>query len=127
MPYIRVLQHVTQTSWKAELEALIPIDAILREDPARAYGAMTQRAKNIYRESVARLAQRSDRTELEVAKKALTLARQAQRRHTQIRGSHAGVAYRLLPGGGGRDILTQRVGYHATAAKRMRVLAQASR
>lgn len=121
VPYIRVLQHVTQTSWKAEMEALIPFDAILREDPAQAYGAMTIESKNIYRESVARLAQRSDRTEMEVAKKALSLARQAQKRtHTDARiaqrESHIG--YYLVAEGA--TVLAERIGYHAPAAERMR-------
>jgi hypothetical protein len=40
VPNIRILQHVTQTSWKDELETLIPLDRILREDPAGAYTAM---------------------------------------------------------------------------------------
>ena len=60
-PFIRTLQHVTQTSWKDELESLIPFDRILREDPAGAYAAMDIESRNVYRESVAKIAQRSDR------------------------------------------------------------------
>jgi cyclic beta-1,2-glucan synthetase len=121
VPYIRVLQHVTQTSWKDELESLIPFDAILREDPAGAYPVMTLESRNVYRESVARLAQRSDRTEMEVAKKALSLARQAQKRsysdpRIELRESHIG--YYLTAEG--LTQLSQRVGYHPPAGERFR-------
>ena len=121
VPYIRVLQHVTQTSWKEELESLIPFDAILCEDPAGAYAAMTPESRNIYRESVARLAQRSDRTEMEVARKALSLARQAQKRsysdpRIALRESHIGY---YLAAEGLRQ-LEQRVGYHPPAEERFR-------
>jgi len=123
VPYIKVLQHVTQTSWKDELESLIPFDGILRDDPAGAYVAMSAESRSMYRESVARLARRSDRTELEVAKEALTLARQAQRRsyadpRIGLRESHIG--YYLVAEGAA--ILAQRVGYHPTMGERFRTL-----
>ena len=119
--YIRVLQHVTQTSWKDELESLIPFEAILREDPAGAYAAMNLESRNIYRESVARLAQRSDRTEMEVARKALALARQAEHgRYSDpriaLRESHIG--YYLVAEG--TKSLAQRVGYHPPMGERLR-------
>jgi cyclic beta-1,2-glucan synthetase len=123
VPYIKVFQHVTQTSWKDELESLIPFDGILREDPAGVYGVMSAESRSMYRESVARLARRSDRTELEVAKEALTLARQAQRKtygdpRIGLRESHIG--YYLVAEGAA--ILAQRVGYHATMGERFRTL-----
>ena len=74
------LRNVNQTSWKDVLEHLIPFDRILREDPAGSYAAMDIESRNVYREKVANIAQRSDRTELEVAKEALALARQAQQK-----------------------------------------------
>ncbi len=121
VPYIRVFQHVTQTSWEDELESLIPFDEILRGDPAGAYAAMTLESRNIYRESVARLARRSDRTEMEVAKKALSLAREAQRRsyadpRIALRESHIG--YYLAAEG--MTQLSQRIGYHPPAEERFR-------
>jgi cyclic beta-1,2-glucan synthetase len=121
--YIKVFQHVTQTSWKDELESLIPFDGILHEDPAGAYAAMTAESRSMYRESVARLARRSDRTELEVAKEALALARQAQRKtygdpRIGLRESHIG--YHLVAEGAA--ILAQRVGYHPTMGERFRTL-----
>jgi cyclic beta-1,2-glucan synthetase len=118
---IRTLQHVTQTSWLDELEALIPFDGTLREDPAGAYAAMDIESRNVYRESVARIAQRSDRSELEVAEEALALARQAHEKRYRdprigLRESHIG--YYLVSEG--TQLLCQRVGFHPTFGERFR-------
>lgn len=123
-PLIRSLQHVAQTSWKKEeLEALIPFDRILREDPAGAYAAMDVESRNVYRERVAKIARRSDRTELEVAEKALALARQAHEKsfsdvRIRLRESHIG--YYLVSEG--TTLLGQRVGFHPTFGERFRTL-----
>jgi hypothetical protein len=122
---IRSLRNATQTSWKEELEAFIPFDRILREDPAGAYAAMDIESRNVYREKVANIAKRSDRTELEVAKEALTLARQAQQKkfgdpRNALRECHIG--YYLVSEGvsEGTKLLCQRVGYHPTFGERLR-------
>ena len=123
VPLIRTLQHVTQTSWKDELEGLIPFDRILRDDPAGAYVEMDVESRNVYRETVAKIAHRSDRTELEVAKEALALARQG---HTSrignsrsgLRESHIG--YYLV--GDGAALLCERVGFHPNSRERFRTL-----
>ena len=121
VPYIRIFQHVTQASWKDELESLIPFDGILRDDPVDAYCAMNLESRNVYRETVARLARRSDLSELEVAQQALNLARQARKRsyadpRIAMRESHIG--YYLV--GEGATILSQRVGFHPTFGDRFR-------
>jgi len=121
VPYIRIFQHVTQASWKDELESLIPFDGILREDPVGAYSAMNLESRNVYRETVARLAHRSDLSEPQVAQQALNLARQAQKRtyadpRIAMRESHVG--YYLV--GEGATILSQRVGYHPPFGERFR-------
>jgi cyclic beta-1,2-glucan synthetase len=121
VPYIRIFQHVTQTSWKDELESLIPFDGILREDPVGAYAAMNLESRNVYRETVARLAHRSDLSELEIAKEALKLARQAQKRKyadSRIATRESHIGYYLV--GEGATILSQRVGYHPTFGERFR-------
>jgi hypothetical protein len=120
---IRTLESVSNTSWKGILERLIPFDRILRQDPAEAYNAMDVESRNGYRERVARIAQRSDRTELEVAEVALVLARQAQQRtysdpRIKLRESHIG--YYLH--GEGAILLGQRVGLHPTFGERVRML-----
>jgi cyclic beta-1,2-glucan synthetase len=120
---IRTLESVSNTSWKGILERLIPFDRILRQDPAEAYNAMDVESRNGYRERVARIAQRSDRTELEVAELALVLARQAQERtysdpRIKLRESHIGYYLR----GEGAILLGQRVGLHPTFGERVRML-----
>jgi cyclic beta-1,2-glucan synthetase len=118
---IRNFRHVTETSWKDELESLIPFDRILREDPARAYAAMDVESRNVYREQVSRIAQRSDRTELEVAEEALAHARQAHKKifndaRIGLRESHIG--YYLIAEG--TTDLCQSVGFHPTFGERIR-------
>ena len=118
---IRSLRNSTQTSWKEELEALIPFDRILREDPAGAYSAMDVESRNVYRERVSKIAKRSDRSELEVAEEVLALARQAQQERFSdarigLRERHIG--YYLVSEG--TTLLCQRVGYHPTFGERLR-------
>jgi len=120
---IRTLETVSQTSWKDLLEQLIPFDRILRQDPVGCYAGMDVESRNTYREKVAAIAQRSDRTELEVAEEALALARKAQqRRYTdpriKLRESHIG--YYLV--GEGDLLLSQRVGAHPKFGERVRIV-----
>jgi hypothetical protein len=120
---IRIFRHITQTSWKDELESLIPFDKILREDPAGAYAAMDIESRNVYRESTARIARRSDRSELEVAKEALALARQARKRHyddPRIGSRESHIGYYLVAEG--TSLLCQRVGFHPSFGERLRTL-----
>jgi cyclic beta-1,2-glucan synthetase len=121
IPFIIAFQHVTQSSWKEELESLIPFDAILRQDPAGAYPSMDLESRNIYREKIATVAKRSARTEMEVAKEALSLAREAQTKtfsdpRIALRESHIG--YYLI--GRGSDVLCQRVGFLPHMSERFR-------
>ena len=116
---IRTLEAVSQTSWKDVLEHLIPFDRILRQDPVGAYAAMDVESRNTYRERVAKIAQRSDLNEIEVAEEALALARQAHGKRyndprIQLRESHIG--YYLV--GEGATVLGQRVGSHPKFGER---------
>ena len=118
---IRSLENVMQASWADVLEQLVPFDGILRQDPAGAYTALDVETRNVYRERVARIANRSDRTELQVAEKALALARQAHEKkypdpRIGLRESHIG--FYLL--NEGYELLCQRVGFHPTFGERFR-------
>ena len=125
---IRTLETVSQTSWKDLLEQLILFDRTLCQDPAQAYAAMDVVSRNVYRERVASIARRSDRTELQVAEEALALARQAHDRprpdgrfgdvRMKLRESHIG--YYLC--GEGSPILCERVGMHPTFNERLQIL-----
>ncbi|MGA9528758.1 MAG: glucoamylase family protein [Terriglobales bacterium] len=118
---IRSLQNATQTSWEEILERLVPFDKVLREDPTGAYAAMDVESRNLYRAKISRFAERSDRSEMEIAQEALALARQAYTRdkrdaRTRLRESHIG--YYLIAEGS--EILGQRVGFHPTFGERFR-------
>jgi hypothetical protein len=121
--WIQSFRHVARTSWKDELELLIPFDKILCEDPPGTYPTMDLESRNIYREKVAKIARRSDRTETEVAEEALALALRAQGRRfsdprVALRQSHIG--YYLV--GEGTALLCQRVGFHPELGDRFRSL-----
>jgi cyclic beta-1,2-glucan synthetase len=120
---IRSLENVTQTSWQDVLEALIPFDRVLRQDPADAYARMDIESRNVYRERVSRIAQRSDRTELEVAEEALALARRALAKtygDPRIRLRECHIGFYLV--GEGATLLCQRVGFHPSFRERLRTM-----
>ncbi|HZQ94943.1 MAG TPA: glucoamylase family protein [Candidatus Sulfotelmatobacter sp.] len=121
-PYIRIFRYVSQASWKEEIESLLPFDGILRQDPACAFAFMDAETKNLYREKVAQMALRSDHTEMDVARAALALAREAEARTYRdpkigLRESHIG--YYLVAEG--TPLLRQRVAYHPTFGERVRI------
>jgi cyclic beta-1,2-glucan synthetase len=121
--WIQTFRHVVRTSWKNELESLIPFDKVLREDPIGAYGKMDLESRNIYRERVAHIARRSDRSETQVAKEALALAQRARGvRYSDpriaLRESHIG--YYLV--GEGSVLLCRRVGFHPGLKDRFQAL-----
>jgi hypothetical protein len=122
IPYILIFRKITQTSWKEELQSLLPFDAILREDPAGAFASMDAESQNLYRESVAQFAARSEQTEVEVAREALALARRAKARRypdprIAVRETHIGY---YLVAEGAAD-LRRNIGYHPTLGERLRI------
>jgi cyclic beta-1,2-glucan synthetase len=119
--WIQSYRQVTQTSWKDELESLIPFDKILAEDPSRTYATMDLESRNIYREKIANISSRSGRTETEVAEAALALARQARSKHysdprIERRESHIGF-YLVAEGSA---LLCERMSYLPTPGDRFR-------
>ena len=119
--YIRTYQQVIQTSWREDLESLIPFDEILRRDPAGAYAAMDLESRNSYRQRIAQVARRSDMMEMEVARHALQLAREAEKRGSsdpRIARRESHVGYYLV--GEGSDLLCRRVGYNPPFGERVR-------
>src|SRR5215467_1140636 len=120
--YILIFRTIAQTSWKEELESLLPFDAILRQDPAGAFGSMDAESQNLYREKIAQFALRSERTEVEVAKEALALAKRAQARRYEdsrigVRESHIG--YYLVAEG--VTDLRRKIGYNPSFGERLRI------
>nr|HXY15645.1 glucoamylase family protein [Terriglobales bacterium] len=117
---ITSLRDATQASWKEVLEPLILFDRILRQDPAGDYSRMDFETRELYRKRVVKISQRSDCTETEVARHALTLAREAAGKRDadprlHLRRSHIG--YYLLAEG--RNLLYRRVRFRPPFAQRV--------
>ena len=96
------IREIKQTNWKVVIEPLICFDRVLRDDPAAAYPRMDYDSRELYRKRVVKLASRSDCSEIEVARAALALAREASTRtyddpRTGLRQSHVGT-YLLAEG-----------------------------
>src|SRR5437660_1960129 len=108
---VRSLREVTQAPWKVVLEPLILFDQVLREDPDGAYPEMDFESRSLYRDELAKIARRSDCTETEVAREALTLAQQAHAktyRDPRVRTRESHVGYYIVAEG--RSLLCQKVG-----------------
>ncbi len=105
------LRDVTQSPWKEILEPLILFERILRQDPTGVYPAMDFESRNLYRDKLAKLARRSDCTEIEVAREAIALARAAKARiytNPRIASREAHVGFYIT--GDGVPELCRRVG-----------------
>ncbi len=92
---ITSLREVNEAPWKELLEPLIAFDHVLASDPAKAYSRMDYASRELYRNTVAEYAERSDCTELEIAQLALRLALDSQKRgdadpRLNMRRAHVG-------------------------------------
>ena len=108
---IRSLREVVQSPWKEVIEPLIVFDQILRQDPSGAYPAMDFDSRNFYRDKLARIARRSDCSEVEVAREVIALARQARERvyrDPRIGARESHVGYYIVAEG--KSLLCQKVG-----------------
>ncbi len=116
---VRSLREIKQTNWKVVIEPLIRFDRVLREDPAGAYSRMDYESRELYRKKILKLVAHSDCSEMEVAKTALALAREAQKHpdndpRVTLRRSHVGT-YLLAEG---TPLLEQRIDFHASIVER---------
>ena len=114
------LRRLNQVEWRNILEPLVAFDAILRQDPAGVFGRMEDESRNIYQMRVAELAKRADANEVETARAALELARDARTKsdpdpRRAFRTMHIG--YYLFAEG--LSLLTQRIRYQPTAMERI--------
>ncbi|MGH8183752.1 MAG: cyclic beta 1-2 glucan synthetase, partial [Rhodanobacteraceae bacterium] len=72
---INSLRRIGEYNWSELLERVGAVDRILGEDPAGAYAGMDFATRGRYRHAVEALAQRSGRNEVDVAQRAVELAR----------------------------------------------------
>ena len=120
------LREVGHTCWKDVIEPLILFDHILREDPAGAYPQMDYDSRELYRKKLVNIAEHSDCSEVEVARKAIALAHQAEDQpnpdpRVARRRAHVGT-YLLAEGTG---LLEQKVGFHPPIAQRLHAFLRA--
>lgn len=92
---VRSLSAIGRASWKNVLEPLILFDRVLRLDPSDTYAHMDFDSRELYRIRLARMAENSEVTEMDVAREAVALAEQARQAHYQDaraagRESHVG-------------------------------------
>ncbi|MGC2249156.1 MAG: hypothetical protein WA626_00670, partial [Acidobacteriaceae bacterium] len=69
------LHEVSLPVWANILEPLVPFEEVLRQDPSNTYSHMDFESRDMYRLAVAKVAARSPLNEVEVARMALTMAR----------------------------------------------------
>lgn len=73
---ITSLRDIGRRDWRVFVEHQSEMDAVLRTDPAGFYSDMTFATRDAYRHVVERIAKRTDRSEIAVATRAISLARQ---------------------------------------------------
>jgi hypothetical protein len=115
------MRRLNQFEWRTVLEPLIAFDSILRQDPCGVFADMEDETRHYYHLRVAELAKHADASEVETARFALDLAREAGRvpdrdpRHAR-RTMHIG--YYLFAEG--LPLLTQRIDYNPPPIERLR-------
>ncbi len=120
---IKSLRELGHADWLSLMEPLVVFDAILQQDPARAYARMDFDSREHYRKRIAEIARHSTCSESQVASAALELAQQAQRRKLEdprlyLRYAHIG--YYIVDHG--FHSLMANIGYHPRLVDRVRML-----
>ena len=107
---IRSLITLSQLSWPEIFEVVSPVDAILRNDYGKSYSRMDFTTRNSYRATIEQIARRVDMTEVDIAKKALSISEKGRKEFEK----HVG--YYLIDDG--RQVLEKMVGYRAPFLER---------
>jgi hypothetical protein len=111
---ISSLRTLADARWKSVFALVNVVDPVLADDPAETYGRMDDDSQQYYRRAVSALADRSSRSEREVAETAVALARDAARTtdtsRAAVRRCHVG--YYLVDRG--VPELRARIGYRPT-------------
>ena len=72
------LINISQLPWNDVFESVSPVDAILKDDPARIYNLMDFSTRDFYRHALESLSRRSNHTEIEVAETLLQMGREGK-------------------------------------------------
>lgn len=118
---ITSLRALGALDWKQFVEEQSHVDRILRSDPSDIYRLMSFASRDRYRHSIERIAKRSPRSEIQVARVAVELAQEARRNHPEaveefrrtrdVDPLHH-IGYYLVDRG--RGLLEKSVGYRRT-------------
>lgn len=115
------LREISEEDWKNLFEKSSRLEQVLREDPVGAYPNMDFESRNLYQKAIVDLAKNSDMEEIEVARKAIALARSAPSSHsdqrTDERRGHVG--YYLVDKG--KRLLEEQIGYRPALFKRIEI------
>jgi len=110
------LRELSAIDWREFVEDMSLVDQALRADPAGVYARMDFGSRDRYRHAVESLARRCERSEPEVARVAVDLARAAAREESEARLRHVG--HYLVDRG--QDVLEQFVQARVPASLRFR-------
>ncbi len=113
---ITSMRLLSSIDWPFFFERVSIVEQILRDDPARAYAAMDFPTRDRYRHSVEELAKGCGKPEPEIARLAVTMAREAQRAAPDHDRQHH-VGYFLISRG--RFLLETAAGYPPTLRDRI--------
>jgi cyclic beta-1,2-glucan glucanotransferase len=116
------MRLMSSIDWPFFFERVSVVEQILRDDPARAYAAMDFPTRDRYRHSVEELAKGSGKPEPDIARLAVSMARDAQRADVEAGRSDGNdrqhhVGYFLISRG--RFHLEQAAGYPPTTRERL--------
>lgn len=81
---ITSLRAVGALDWKLFVEEQSYMDRILRTDPSGIYRQMTFATRDRYRHAIEKIAKRSPRSEIQIARVAVELAQEAKQAHTDL-------------------------------------------
>ncbi|MBK7653087.1 MAG: hypothetical protein IPJ20_23410 [Flammeovirgaceae bacterium] len=88
---INSLRELGLLDWEQFVETHSMVEHTLRQDHAGVYGSMDFSTRDRYRHVVERIAKKSNRSEVEVARIAIALARENVLKKEDIRTSHVGI------------------------------------
>ncbi|MHB1935810.1 MAG: glucoamylase family protein [Acidobacteriaceae bacterium] len=121
------LHEVSLPVWSNILEPLVPFEDVLRQDPANTYSHMDFESRDMYRIAVSKVAARSPLNEVDVARMALTMARESSRQpsvNERITKRCSHIGYYLVDHHGLNELRT-RCNFHPRILDRVRTVLRA--
>lgn len=126
---ITSLRALGALDWKQFVEEQSYVDRVLRSDPVDVYPKMSFASRDRYRHAVERVAKRSPRSEIQIARVAVELAQEAQKDHPESAEEYRKsrdcepdhhIGYYLVDDG--RSLLEKSVGYRRSIADHLQRL-----